>query len=225
MQYSVCAPGYFFDGYYCVPMAYLRGAPPPGYGDPEEERAFAVRLESRMLGKFTIDLQGGMGMLGIGQWGSRTSVIAPTGAALFGYRRNLQPKFGLLFRGGVFAGAAIFDYTKDTSSSSSSSSDSDATPMVGLLGEGGPFFGPFGRFYFGPTLWAGYVTFDRKDLQAGPTGYGFHLSDGAMYGLGGTGGVVVGAREQIDITFSLRLDLNPDHHTTMFGMGGVGFHL
>jgi hypothetical protein len=224
MAYPMCAPGYFFDGYYCVPGAYLQGAPPPGYRDPEEERAFALRLENRMRGRLTIDLQGGMGMLGTSEWESRTSVIALNVATLFGYRRNFQPRFGMLFRGGAFLGAAIFSYN-DSSSSSSSSSDSDATTMIGVLGEGGPFFGPFGRFYFGPTLWAGYITFDKKDLQAGPTGYGFHLSDGEMYGIGATGGVVVGAREQIDITFSLRADLNPDHKVTLFGMGGVGFHI
>ena len=50
------------------------------------------------------------------------------------------------------------------------------------------------------------------------------LKEGPLYGIGATGGVVVGAMEQVDITFTGRLDLNPDHKTTLFLMAGVGFH-
>jgi hypothetical protein len=50
------------------------------------------------------------------------------------------------------------------------------------------------------------------------------LKNGPMYGIGATGGVVVGAMEQVDITCTGRLDLNPEHKTTLFLMAGIGFH-
>jgi len=221
--HPVCAPGDAFDGYYCLPAAYGQGAAPPGYRDPGEERALALRMQHRMRGKFTIDLQGGLGLMAPKQWTNSRSVPALSGALLFGYRRNYQPQFGVLVRGGALLGIPIFTYD-DPSASSSSSTDSDATFMAGVLVEAAPYFGPFGRFYVGPSVFAGYVGFADNSLQAGPAGTTFYLSDGALYGIGLAGGVVVGEREQTDITFSFRVDLNPDHKMTIFLMGGVGFH-
>ena len=224
VPYPACAPGYLFDGYYCVPSPYFRGAPLPEYRDPEEERAFALRMEHRLRGKFTIDLQGGIGLLGISEWNGDSNVVTPTGALLFGYRRNYSPQFGMLFRGGFLLGIPIYQYTPTTgTSSSSNSSGSDATTMAGVMAEVAPFFGPFGRFYFGPLAWLGYLSFAESTLKAGKGG--FYLGDGPTYGLGGTGGILVGAREQIDLNLAVRADFNPDHKFTLFVLYGIGFHL
>ncbi len=222
--YPACAPGYWFDGHYCVPQA---GASLPTGPDPAEEAALQARLQNRLRPRFTIDLQGGLGMLAASEWTSDVTVPALTTSVLFGYRQNFTPNMGLLLRGGAILGIAILDYspTNDTDDNGS-----DGTSMVGGIVEAAPFFGPFGRFYLGPSLWAGYVSFGSETLRAESENYRygsatFHLQEGAMYGVGGTGGVVVGSAEKIDITFSGRLDLNPDHKTTLFFMFGVGFHL
>lgn len=219
----VCAPGYWFDGRYCVPQA---GAPMTMGPDPAEEAALQARVQNRLRPRLTIDLQGGLGMLAVKDWNDDVTVPTPTAAVLLGYRQNFTPTMGLLIRGGAMLGLAILDYSP---SSNTADSGSDATSMVGGLIEAAPFFGPFGRFYVGPSLWAGYVSFGSDTLRAESDSYRygsatFHLHEGPMYGIGGTGGVVVGAVEQVDITFTGRLDLNPDHKTTLFLMFGVGFH-
>lgn len=217
--YPVCAPGYFFDGYYCVPAPYLAGAPGADYRDPEEERAFALRMEHRLRGKFTLDLQGGLGLLGMSEWGNYSHVFSPTGALLFGYRVNKSPRFGMHVRGGILLGIPVFQYR----STQGASSESDSTLMAGLMAEAIPFFGPFGRFYVGPLVWLGYLGFEKSNLKAG-NGV-FYVGDGPAYGIGGTGGILVGAREQIDLNLTVRIDLNPDHKLTLFVLYGIGFHL
>ena len=218
VPYPMCAPGYLFDGYYCVPSPYFPGAPPLEYRDPEEERAFAVRMEHRMRGKLTLDLQGGIGLLGISEWRGHSNVITPTGALLVGYRVNQSPRFGMLVRGGVLLGIPVYEYAPTTGSRST-----DTTTMAGLMAEVAPFFGPFGRFYFGPLAWLGYLGFDKSTLKAGNGS--FYLGDGPAYGLGGTGGILVGAREHIDLNLTVRVDFNPDHHFTIIELFGIGFHL
>ena len=120
-------------------------------------------------------------------------------------------------------GLATLDYSP---TSDSTDSASDSTLMLAGLMEAAPFFGPFGRFYIGPSLWAGYISFNRQHLSA--ESYSgrrtFDLSDGPMYGVGVLGGVLLGAPERTDLTFNLKLDLNPDHHATLFLLVGVGFH-
>lgn len=194
--------------------------------DPAEEAAWQMRVQNRLRPRFTIDLQGGLGLLSTKDWNDDVTVPTPSTAILLGYRQSFNPTFGVLVRGGAMLGVAVLDYSP---SSNNSDHGSDSTLMTGGLVEAAPFFGPFGRFYFGPSLWAGYVSFRRENLHAdsGSYRYGaaaFQLHDGPMYGIGGTGGVVVGAVEQVDITFTGRLDLNPDHRATLFFMFGVGFH-
>jgi hypothetical protein len=194
--------------------------------DPAEEAAWQARLRNRLRPRFTLELQGGIGMLAVSEWNDDVTVPTPTGSLLLGFRQNFTPTMGLLVRGGALLGAAILDYSP---TNDSTDHGSDGTVMVGGIIEAAPFFGPFGRFYLGPSLWAGYVDFGTDTLRAESENYRygsaiFHLHSGPMYGVGGTGGVVVGAEEQVDITFTGRLDLNPDHKTTLFLLFGVGFH-
>ena len=39
--------------------------------------------------------------------------------------------------------------------------------MLGVLGEVIPFWGPFGRFYVGPTVWLARLSFGKPELQSG----------------------------------------------------------
>ena len=194
--------------------------------DPAEEAALQARMQHRQRPRFTLDLQAGLGMLAVKEWSDDATVPTPTTAILLGYRQNFGPNFGLLIRGGAMLGVAILDYSPSTNTSDNGS---DTTLMTAGLIEAAPFFGPFGRFYAGPSVWAGYASFGKDNLRADSDNYRygsatFHLHEGPMYGIGGTGGVVVGAMEQVDITFTGRLDLNPDHKTTLFLLAGVGFH-
>jgi hypothetical protein len=220
--YPVCAPGYLFDGRYCVPSPYA--APPAPVGpDPEEERILQLRIQNRPRPKITIDLQGGLGMLAMNDWDGDVSVPAPSSMVLVGYRQNYTASFGLVLRGGAMLGAAILSYSP---TSDSSDDASDGTLMIGGMAEACPFFGPFGRFYIGPSLWAGYVSFGQEDLRAQSQYYGtasFHLTDGPMYGIGASSGFLLGDSEQTDLNMTARLDLNPDHKATLFLMFGVGF--
>jgi hypothetical protein len=203
------------------------GVAPDGV-DPAEEAARQGRLRNRLRPHFTIDLQGGIGLLGVQEWDNDITVPTPSVAFMFGYRQSFTPTFGLLLRGGALFGVPILAYSP-TSSNNTTSKDtgSDSTWMAGPLFEASPFFGPFGRFYFGPSVWAGYLSFGKEYLRAKTDTHGtgmFHVADGPMYGIGATGGIVLGDTERTDITFTGRLDLNPDHKTTLFLMAGVGFH-
>ena len=83
-----------------------------------------------------------------------------------------------------------------------------------------PFFGPFGRFYVGPTIWAAYLGFSRSTLEA--KGEKINLEDGLGGGLGLDCGFLAGRREQIDINFSFRGDFA--HGGSIFFLFGVGLH-
>jgi hypothetical protein len=218
----MCAPGYVFDGYYCIPAAPWVVPPPQEYPDPEEEAAMALRLQQRLRGRLSLGIQGGLGFLAPKEWTHDSSLITGLAVLWAGYRRNFQPTFGLQVRGGAMLGFAAYNVTYSTSSDPKES-DSDFTQVTGALLDVVPYFGPFGRFYVGPMAWLGYISFSDKDLRAGPNGR-FALQDGAMYGIGVSGGFVLGQREQIDLNFSTRLDLNSEHKLTLLGMFGVNFH-
>jgi hypothetical protein len=219
LPYPGCAPGYVFDGYYCRPATYESTVDP---SVAEEAQALAVRVRSRMQPKFTLDLQGGFALIEPHRWSGTTSVAGLTGAMLFGYRRNYQPRSGLLVRGGPILGFAALG--EEAASSSSSSSGTKSTTMSGFLLEVVPYYGPFGRFYVGPSAFLGYVGFFDDNLWRTTSESAFHLSSGVMLGAGFSAGLLLGDREQTDINASLRVDCNPDHNLSVFLMAGIGYH-
>jgi len=170
-----------------------------------------------MRPKFTIDLEGGIGILGFGG-----DVITPSFLALAGYRQNYASWFGLHVRAGLVLGIATFDASNSSSSSySTSESQTDSTSMTGGMLEVLPFFGPFGRFYFGPIIWGGYLNFGSSELYSAPV----HemLESRAFLGLGGEMGWVLGDREQTVLSFAVReASLNSN---TVFFTAGIGFQI
>jgi hypothetical protein len=144
-------------------------------------------------------------------------VITPTELPLVGYRQNYGPRFGLLLRAGVLLGEATLEQTKTTYTGETAATDH--TSMVGGSLEGMPTFGPYGRFYWGPSAWLGYLSFGKHVLISGSESVS--LNNGVAAGIGFHGGFVLGDQEQTVITFALRGA--PFNGVTLFMTVGVGF--
>jgi hypothetical protein len=206
-----------FDGYRnCVPVGYVPYAPAFERPDPEEERILALRLQSRMQPRFTMDLEGAIGLMGDGS----DPVITPTVLVLAGYRQNFGPRFGLIVRAGLLRGEATFQATHSTNYSGETAA-TDHTSMAGGILEGMPTFGPYGRFYWGPSAWLGYLSFGKHVLSSDSETV--KLDNGVATGLGLHGGFVLGDREQTVLSFAMRLA--PFNTVILLLTAGIGFQL
>jgi hypothetical protein len=188
--------------------------------DVAEHRLLVQRLELRMRGKLTLDLQVGGGGLAITRLASDATLGALVARLMVGFRRNYSPSFGLHFRGGLLFGVPTFTVGGPTIPLFDEGIERDRTLMAGAMIETTPYFGPFGRFYVGPTLWAAYLGFSRSTLEA--KGEKINLEDGLGGGLGLDCGFLAGRREQIDINFSFRGDFT--RGGSLFFLFGVGLH-
>ncbi len=216
-----CPVGMVLDGLgNCLPAGYVQYPPAIVGPDPEEERRFELRVKNRMRPKLTLDLEGALGIMGSGSYGS---AVAPSLLALVGYRQNYAPWFGLRLRAGLLLGVATFSSSSSSCDSSytSSCSTTDSTRLLGGILEVAPFFGPFGRFFFGPLLWGGYLDFGTNELHSG-TDY-VVLDSGAIVGFGGQIGFALGDREQTVLSFSSRVAYF--NKVTVFVTAGIGFDL
>jgi hypothetical protein len=214
--YPVCPWGTVFDGYlHCVPAGYVPYAPALEIPDPEEARILALRTQSRMRPRFTIDVEGALGFMGDGS----DPVVAPTGLLLLGYRQNHGPRFGLVLRAGLLLGVATLKSTN--TGYYGETPTTDRTSMVGGIVEGIPTFGPYGRFYWGPSGWLGYLNFGKNVLFSGEESVS--LNNGVAVGIGFHGGFVLGDREQTVVSFATRIA--PFNGVTLFLTAGVGLQL
>ena len=212
-QCLACPIGTSCQNGYCAPSANVPVVDPVV---SEEERLFTRRLENRMQPRFTLDLEGALGLMGSGN----TPAIAPTGIVFLGYRQNKSERFGLVIRAGLLLGDATFQASQ-SSASAGESRPTDRTAMAGVLVEVMPTFGPYGRFFFAPSGWLGYLGFSKHTLvSASETNV---LDDGKVAGIGLHGGFVLGDREQTVLSFSTRLA--PFNGLTMFQSIGIGFEL
>jgi hypothetical protein len=209
--YPQCPPGWYFDGWRsCLPIPYGAYPPPPAYReDPEEARLRAVRDKWHLQSKFTLDIEGMLGLMGDGD----VPVVTPTVALLAGFRRNFSSRFGMILRGGVLAGKATFE--------ESSGNTTDSTSVLGGLVEAIPFWGPFGRFYCGPSMWAARLSFGKRELQSGYTSV--WLQTGATLGLGFHGGVLLGQEEHTVLSFGARV--SNFNGVTLLLTAAIGFQL
>ena len=212
-----CPPGLLFDwAGNCVSAGY---APYPANHSQEAAvaaQAQAAREQRRMRSRFTIDLEGSIGLMGDGP----DPVITPAVASLFGFRQQFTPWFGLILRGGPLVGIATYE---DTASSaySSSSSRTDSTGMAGAVAEAIPFFGPFGRFYLGPSLSAMYLWFASSGLTS--NGSYVSLDSGATLAVGVQMGWVLGDEERTVLSFGIRAA--PLNTVTLFFTAAIGFQI
>ena len=223
--YPQCPPGWYFDGVRsCLPVPYGAYSPaylPVPYGayplgdrgeDPEEARLQASRDKRRLQSRFTLDAEGMLGLMG----DANVPVITPTVAILAGFRRNFAPRFGMILRGGVLAGKATFE-----ESNGNASNPTDSTSMLGVLGEVIPFWGPFGRFYVGPTIWLARLSFGKPELQSGSTFV--WLRNDTTLGIGFHCGVLLGQEERTVLSFGARVsNLNG---ITLLLTAAIGFQL
>jgi hypothetical protein len=216
--YPQCPPGTLFDGMgNCVPVGYMPYPPPENSREvAKEAQAQAARERGRMRPKFTVDLQGSLGLMGEGS----SPVVTPTFSVLLGTRLHMVPWFGLIFRGGPMVGIATYEETT-RSGYSSGSSETDSTTMLGAMAEVIPFFGPMGRFYLGPSLSIIYLRFDSAGLTS--NGSYVKLDSGATMAFGSQMGWVLGQEERTVLSFDLRIaTLNG---VTMFLTANVGFQI
>ena len=163
-----------------------------------------------------MDLEGALGMMGDGS----SPVITPTVLVLVGYRQNLGPRFGLMLRAGLLRGEGTFQSSNHTTYTGETAA-TDYTSMSGGILEGMPTFGPYGRFYWGPSGWLGYLSFGKHVLSSASETV--RLDNGVAAGIGFHGGFVLGDREQTVISFATRLA--PFNGVTLFLTAGIGLQI
>ena len=180
-----------FDGRDCVPV----DDPTPvaqAAADREAEQRLMMRMLERRRPRFTISLEGVLGM--------RSGGVGTLAAGLhLGYQGQVTPRFGLILRGGVLGGTAMYGTTGDSDPAFATKSTS-STSLFGLMLQVVPYFGPFGRFYVGPLGFLGYFSHGRNSL-----GWGMDtvsLRDGLAGGVGFMGGILLGERERVAVQFT-----------------------
>ena len=187
-----CPRGLRFDGRDCVPVGQPTPAAPAA-ADREAEQRLMMRMLERRRPRFTISLEG---VLGIRE-GGVPRLSGP--GCTWVYQGQVTPRFGLILRGGVLGGTALYQTTGDNDPALGTTSTS-STSTFGLMLQVAPYFGPFGRFYVGPMGFLGYVSYGRDSL-----GWGMDevsLRDGLAGGVGFMGGVLIGERERLAVQFT-----------------------
>ena len=183
--------------------------------DAEEERAFALRLQHRLSGRLSLDLN--LGIDGL-KHNPEAGPPFPVARILFGYRKNITPSVGYHVRGGPMLGIPI-SWNSDQYRPAGSS-EVETRWMTGATADGLLVIGPFARFFFGPLLCFDYARFsDTTVHNAYPTVY---LRNGFTVGGGFDIGAVVGAREETVIYQSLRMTAGTGE-ATIFLLFGIGF--
>jgi hypothetical protein len=141
-----------------------------------------------------------------------------------GFRKNYVDLAGIQLRSAVgaysvFGPASISDVTSTSSSASDAAGGAYSLGVVLL-----PYFGPFGRFYFGPELWATYWWYERLEVRrtasTAPyqtTTFNVALPDGWLHGLGMVMGIFAGRLEQFDIWWGFRVGNHRDRNTDELG--------
>jgi hypothetical protein len=185
-----CPRGLRFDGRDCVPVV----PPTPveqAAADREAEQKHTMRMLERRRPRLTISLEGVLGI--------RSGGVHALAAGLhLGYQGQVTPHFGLILRGGVLGGTALYGTTGDNDPALGTTSTS-STSLFGLMLQLMPYFGPFGRLYLGPLGCLGYFSHGRNSL-----GWGMDtvsLRDGLAGGAGLMGGVLIGERERVAVQF------------------------
>ena len=184
-------------------------------GDAAEAEAFARRLQHRLSGRFSLDLN-----LGIGGFKHNPEAGPPFPVAriLFGYRKNFMPSLGFHVRGGPMLGIPI-SWNSDAYRPSGTS-EVETRWMTGAAADGLLVVGPFGRFFFGPLVCLDYARFsDTTVHNVYPTGY---LHNGFTAGGGFDIGGVFGAREELLIYQSLRITAGSGE-SMIFLLFGIGY--
>jgi hypothetical protein len=183
--------------------------------DVEEERAFALRVQHRLSGRLSLDLNLGIDVL---KHSPEAGPPFPVARILFGYRKNVTPRVGYHVRGGPMLGIPI-SWNSDQYRPSGTS-EVETRWMTGATADGLLVIGPFARFFFGPLLCFDYARFsDTTVHNAYPTVY---LHSGFTVGGGFDIGAVVGTREEMIIYQSLRMTAGTGE-AMIFLLFGIGF--
>ncbi len=192
--------------------------------EKSEQRALSMRkrLANRTKPRFTL-----YGLTSVGGL-VRANLMAVGATVAIGYRQNFTETFGLHVRAGLAAGGVMVNDESSSSSSSSTagSTRQDDTVFGHFYGEFVPYFGPFGRFYFGPLVWYGHFGFQKNTLNSyddyDRLRKTYEISDSWKGGTGIDMGILLLGREQLDINWRLKSTLN-DQIPFWFEMG-VGYH-
>jgi hypothetical protein len=183
--------------------------------DAEEERAFALRLQHRLSGRFSLDLN--LGIDGL-KHNPEAGPPFPVARILFGYRKNVTPSVGFHVRGGPMLGIPISWNLGEYKPSGTS--EVETRWMTGVAADGLLVIGPFARFFFGPLLCFDYARFSDSTVHnVYPTVY---LHNGFTAGGGFDIGGVFGAREEMVIYQSLRMTAGTGE-SMIFLLFGIGF--
>ena len=191
------------------------GVPSPSaaISDPEEKRAFALRLQNRLSGRLSLAFDNGIA------GPKHQAEIGPTPAAriLIGYRRNVMPRLGYHLRGGPVLGYARMYNPTDRGGYGP---DYETTWMMGASADGVFLFGPFGRFFVGPLLCLDYIRFSDTTVKL--VDATVHLKNGFTAGGGFDIGGTFGDREQVIIYQSLRMTAGTGE-AMIFLLFGIGY--
>ena len=208
-----------YTGVECPALGPCTSEEPPStsstMSDAKAEQAFALRLQHRLSGRLSLDLNMGIDLF---KHNPGAGPPFPVARILFGYRKNVTPGMGFHVRGGPMLGIPI-SWNSDEYRPSGTS-DVETRWMTGVAADGLLVIGPFGRFFFGPLVCFDYARFsDTIVHNAYPT---VHLHNGFTAGGGFDIGGVFGAREQMVIYQSLRMTAGTGE-SMIFLLFGISF--
>jgi hypothetical protein len=177
------------------------------------DRALAIRLQNRLSGLLSIDLN-----LGISGFKHQPEVgtLFPIARLLLGYRKDFEPGWGYHLRAGPMLG---MPWRRTSGDPGPDGVKVDTTILTGGSLEGLFVMGPFGRFFVGPVLCLDYVYMTNTTLHnVYPT---VHLHNGVTAGGGFDLGAVVGSQEQFTVYGSLRMTAGVGESiiSLLFGIG------
>lgn len=173
-----------------------------------QERAAARQLEARnerLAARSLPRLTLGAGFAFGGQYAKGPDQPTTFGPMLsVGYRQSVTPYLGFELKATPFFGVVT---VQDGERCLECERDDDDTYAVDLALVGGLYFGPFGRFYFGPIAGASHRFFGKDRLSTTRAHYDIERRSALQPIVGGEAGILLGGREQMDLKGQLRVDV------------------
>lgn len=173
--------------------------------DPQDaaEAPPTAEMQKRLDARKRIRMEVGFALGGAGTLGGNELDVPFDGRVLFGggvagsfaVRHHTAPRFGL--QGRITVGHYWLNGSYDEGVSN------DAGGMTNFIVDFTPIFGPFGRFYVGPTAFVGGLFFTEDDVSL-PNGFNelsTRLNNTAVIGLGYELGFYFGEEEEISLNF------------------------
>lgn len=190
------------DGLSCTAELTCVAAPPAASAvEPTDVAPVTPQMQKRIDARRGVRMEAAFYLGGAGTLGGNDLDVPFDGRAIFGggiagslaVRHHLSDRFGL--QGRLTVGHYWLNGSYDEGTSN------DAGGMTNVIVDFTPIFGPFGRFYVGPTVFVGGLFFNEDEVSL-PNGFNeinTRLNNTAVIGVGYELGFHFGEEEEISL--------------------------